>query len=202
MTNSNIIERPTGTYSQNYARYKGAILQWRQDNPEYITEYNRQYQRNLRKDPVKYEELKMRINTRSYLQNKWKTSYKASSAIGMTRSEMANKYKMTEPEFIAMVATHEIDHIVSNSWFNIEKNKHLKPFMYRHYNLQFIPKKSNRTKHNYIDENDLRVQLVITQLELDFYNSTTMYDKKSMAMIQYLSNKASKLRTKVNKIYK
>lgn len=202
MTKSNIVERPTGTYSQNYSRYKGAILQWRQDNPEYVTEYNREYQRKLRKDPVKYEELKMRINTRSYLQNKWKTSYKASSAIGMTRSEMANKYKMTEPEFIDMVAAHEIDHIVSNTWFNIEKNKHLKPFMYRHYNLQFIPKKSNRTKHSYIDENDLRVQFVIAQLELDFYNSITVYDKKSMAMIQHLSKKASKLRTKLNKIYK
>jgi hypothetical protein len=101
-----------------------------------------------------------------------------------------------------MISTHELDHIISARWFDNEKNKHLKPFMYRHYNIQFVPKKCNRTKHKYVDENDLRVQYVITQLELEFYNSINQYDKENVSIIDCLSNKAMKLRTKINNMYK
>ena len=202
MTKSNIVERPEGTYSKSYIRNKSGILKWQENNPEYITEYNREYQRKLRKDPVRYEEQKMRVNTRAYLNGRWKTSYKASSALGMTRQQLADKYDMTEDEFKIMVDTHELDHIISARWFDDEKNKHLKPYMYRHYNLQFLRKKSNRNKHKYVDDNDIRVQLVVAQLELDYCNSKNQYDTEGMAMIAYLSNKAIKLRTKIRKMYK
>ena len=202
MTNQNTIERPIGTYSQEYIKNRKGILKWRKNNPDYVTKYNREYQRKLRKDPVKYEELKMRINTRKYLQGAWKTSYKASSALGMTREEMAVKYNMTAQQFKDMLATHELDHIVSNTWFNDTNNVHLKPFMYRHYNLQFIPKSSNRTKHNYVDETDLRVQLVIAQLEVDFHSSKNQYNKESVKNIEYHAKKASKLQTKIKNMYK
>jgi len=202
MTNQNTIERPTGTYSPEYTKNRKGILKWRKNNPEYVTKYNREYQRKLRKDPVKYEELKMRINTRKYLQGAWNVSYKASSALGMTRQQLADKYEMTEQEFKDMVKTHELDHILCSSWFDNEDNKHLKPFMYRHYNLQFVERKCNRTKHNYVDTDDLRVQLVIVQLELEYYNSINQYDKTSISMIESLSNKAIKLRTKIKKMYK
>jgi hypothetical protein len=201
MTNQNIIERPTGTYSPEYIRNRKGILKWRKNNPEYVTKYNREYQRNLRKDPVKYEELKMRVTTRRYLQGAWNVSYKASSALGMTRQQLADKYDMTEQQFKDMVVTHELDHILCSSWFDNEDNKHLKPFMYRHYNLQFVERKCNRTKHNYVDTNDLRIQLVIVQLELEYYNSINQYDKQSISMIESLSNKAIKLRTKIKKMY-
>ena len=201
MTNQNIIERPTGTYSPEYIRNRKGILKWRKNNPEYVTKYNREYQRNLRKDPVKYEELKIRVTTRRYLQGAWNVSYKASSALGMTRQQLADKYDMTEQQFKDMVVTHELDHILCSSWFDNEDNKHLKPFMYRHYNLQFVERKCNRTKHNYVDTNDLRIQLVIVQLELEYYNSINQYDKQSISMIESLSNKAIKLRTKIKKMY-
>jgi hypothetical protein len=202
MTNQNTIERPAGTYSENYIKQKKAIMNWREKNPEYVTKYNREYQRKLRKDPIKYEELRMRINCRSYLYGRWKTSYKASSALGMTREEMARKYNMTVEEFKNMVISHELDHIVSNSWFNDIDNIHLKPYMYRHYNLQFIPKSTNRKKHKYVDETDLRVQLVIAQLELDYHNSKNMYDKKSLSKIDLYSKKAKALKTKIKNMYK
>jgi hypothetical protein len=201
MTNQNIIERPTGTYSPEYIRNRNGILKWRKNNPEYVTKYNREYQRNLRKDPVKYEELKMRVVTRKYLQGAWNVSYKASSALGMTRQQLAAKYDMTEQQFKDMVVTNELDHILCSSWFDNEDNKHLKPFMYRHYNLQFVERKCNRTKHNYVDTDDLRIQLVIVQLELEYYNSINQYDKQSISMIESLSNKAIKLRTKIKKMY-
>lgn len=202
MTNQNIIERPAGTYSPEYQKNRKGILKWRKNNPDYVTKYNREYQRKLRKDPVKYEELKMRINTRKYLQGAWKTSYKASSALGMNREEMAAKYNMTAQQFKDMLATHELDHIVSNSWFNHKNNIHLKPFMNRHYNLQFIPKSSNRTKHNYVDDTDLRVQLVIAKLEVDFHSSKNIYNKESICNIEYYSKKASKLQTKIKNMYR
>lgn len=202
MTNQNTIERPSGTYSPEYQKNKNGILKWRKNNPDYVTKYNREYQRKLRQNPVKYEELKMRITTRKYLQGAWNVSYKASSALGMTRQQLAAKYDMTEQEFKDMVKTHELDHILCSSWFDNEENNHLKPFMYRHYNLQFVERKCNRSKHNYVDTEDLRVQLVIVQLELEYYNSINQYDKESINMIESLSNKAIKLRTKIKKIYK
>lgn len=202
MTNQNTIERPSGTYSPEYIKNKKGILKWRNKNPEYVTKYNREYQRKLRQNPVKYEELKMRITTRKYLQGAWNVSYKASSALGMTRQQLAAKYDMTEQQFKDMVKTRELDHILCSSWFDNEGNKHLKPFMYRHYNLQFVKMTSNRSKHNYVDTEDLRVQLVIVQLELEYYNSTNQYDKESISMIESLSNKAIKLRTKIKKMYK
>lgn len=202
MTNQNIIERPTGTYSIEYQKNRKGILKWRKNNPEYVTKYNREYQRKLRKDPVKYEELKMRINTRKYLQGTWKTSYKVSSALGMTREEMTVKYNMTAQQFNDMLATHELDHILCNTWFNTPANAYLKPFMYRHYNLQFIPKSSNRTKHNYVDDTDLRVQLVIAKLEVDYHSSKNQYNKESMKNIEYHAKKASKLQTKIKNLYK
>ena len=202
MTNQNTIERPAGTYSPEYIKNKKGILKWRNKNPEYVTKYNREYQRKLRQNPVKYEELKMRITTRKYLQGEWNVSYKASSALGMTRQQLAAKYDMTEQQFKDMVKTHELDHILCASWFDNEGNKHLKPFMYRNYNLQFVERKCNRSKHNYVDTDDLRVQLVIVQLELEYYNSINQYDKESISMIESLSNKAIKLRTKIKKMYK
>lgn len=202
MTNQNTIERPTGTYSENYIKQKKAIMIWREKNPEYVTKYNREYQRKLRKDPIKYEELRMRINCRSYLHGRWNVSYKASSALGMTRQQLADKYKMTEQEFKDMVKTHELDHIVSNTWFNDPDNIHLKPYMYRHYNLQFIPKSSNRSKHSYVDTDDLRVQLVVAQLELDYHSSKNQFDKQSLSKIDFYSKKAKALKTKIKNMYK
>lgn len=205
MTNkikTNNVERPTGTYTEEYNKKRTNILKWRKNNPEYVTTYNREYQRKLRQDPVKYEELKMRVNARSYLQGDWGVSYKASSSLGMTRAQLAQKYNMTEDEFISMVNKNELDHIVSASWFNNDKNIHLKPYMYRHYNLQFLPKKINRSKHKYVDESDIRVQFVITQLELDYYNGMNYYDKDCMSKIAELSSKAVRLKTKIDKMYK
>jgi hypothetical protein len=198
MTN---VTRPEGTYTPEYAKCRKSILRWRQDNKEHIAEYNREYQRKLRKDPVKYQELCMRVSTSAYLRGKWKNSFKVVSALGMDRKQLASKFNMTEEEFKNTLKTHELDHIISASWFNTPKTIHLKPFMYRHYNLQLLPKGSNRTKHNYVDENDVRVQLVITQLELEHANSLNFYDKESIDKINYLSNKAVKLRTQVRKKY-
>lgn len=202
MTKQNIVERPDGTYTTEYAKARHSILKWRHDNKEHIAEYNREYQRKLRKDPVKYHELTMRIATSAYLRGKWKNSYKVTSALGMDRAQLAAKNNMTEQEFSEMLKTHELDHIVSASWFNTPKTIHLKPYMYRHYNLQFLPKESNRSKHNYVDEKDPRVQLVITQLELEYYNSINYYDKDSISKINELSNKAIKLKTLIRKKYK
>ena len=201
-TLKSIVERPEGTYSIAYYKSKDRINAWRSNNKEYITKYNREYQRKLRKDPVKYNELKMRIMMRRYLGSELKNSFKTSSAIGMTREQLALSYDMTEKQFVEMLKTHEIDHIVSASWFNDPKNIHLKPFMYRYYNLQFIPEKTNRNKHKFVDMNDLRVQLVIAMLELDYHNSINKYNAESFYIIQKLSKKAKLLQTKIGKIYK
>jgi hypothetical protein len=99
MTNNNIVERPESTLSPEYAKAKHTIKKWRAENKDYVVEYNREYQRKLRQDPVKYEEMRMRISLRSYLRGSWKVSYKMQSFLGMTRNQLAQKYAMTEAEF-------------------------------------------------------------------------------------------------------
>lgn len=201
MTTSNIIERSEDTLSKSYLKCRKNILRWRANNKEHLAKYNREYQRKLRADPVRMQELTMRVNTRAYLGGLWKNSYKVISAIGMDRAQLAAKHNMNEEQLKEMLKTHEIDHIVSTSWFNKPDHKHLKPYMYRHYNIQFVPKSTNRTKHSYVDENDPRIQLVITQLELDYQNSKNQYTKSDMEKVAVLANKASKLRTKIKNKY-
>jgi hypothetical protein len=196
------ITRPEDSYAQSYIDHKTYILKWRKNNKEKLKQYNREYQRRLRQDPTKYLELTMRINTRAYLFGKWKTCYKVVSAIGMTREQLASKHNMTEEQLIELLKTHEIDHIISASWFNNDVNKHLKPYMYRHYNIQFIPRGTNRKKHKYVDENDIRVQLVKTLLEMDYYHSQNIYDSEIMKKITSLARKANTLKNRIKKMYK
>lgn len=195
------IERPEGTLDKEYARCKKNIMRWRKNNKEYIKEYNREYQRKLRSDPVKYQEISMRIATGSYLRGTWKNSYKVTSAMGMSRQQVASKHNMTENELINMLKTHEIDHIIPASWFNHSENIHLKPFQWRHYNIQFVKKQTNRTKHNYVDENDIRIKLVITLLKLDYHQSKNQYEKADVKMINQLADEANRLQTKIKNTY-
>ncbi len=196
-----IIERPEGTLSESYLKYRKYIKMWRANNKEYVRNYNCQYQKKLRQDPIKFEELKMRIGLRAYLTGRWKVSYKFQSNIGMNRQELAKKYNMTEDEFILFVKSHECDHIIPASWFNNPDRTHLKPFMYRHYNLQIVPKRSNRMKHSWLDEEDCRVKLVLTLLKLDYESSKNKYDAQSSIIIKKLAREANNLKTKVKKLY-
>ena len=183
-------------------KYKDYIYDWRNNNKQYVTDYNRMYQRKLRKDPVKYNELRMRILIRTYLSGKIKNSFKTISAIGMTREQIAADNGMSVDQFIEMLKTHEIDHIISSHWFNKPENIHLKPYMYKHYNLQFIKREKNRHKHKFVDETDLRVRLVLTQLELDYHNSNNKYSEESFEKITKLSKLAKTLQLKVRRKYK
>jgi hypothetical protein len=201
-TQKSIVKRPEDTYSASYKMCKNSIIEWRINNKEYVTQYNREYQRKLRQDPIKYNELKMRVMISRYLRGQSKNSFKVSSAMGMTREQLATNNNMTEAELINLLKTHEIDHIVSASWFNDSKNIHLKPYMYRAYNLQIVERKTNRNKHNFIDLTDLRVQLVITQLELDYENSVNKYTSESFDVIAELARKAKTLQTKVQNKFK
>jgi hypothetical protein len=202
MTKTNIVERPENTLSPEYAKVKHNIKKWREDHKEYVTEYNREYQRKLRQDPVKYEEMRMRISLRSYLRGSWKVSYKMQSFLGMTRNQLAQKYAMTEAEFSKYISQNECDHIIPASWFNDQKNIHLKPYMYRHYNLQIVPKHSNRTKHSWVDEEDIRVKLVKARMELDHENATNDYSKDKMLKIKALAKKAINLENEIYRKYK
>lgn len=202
MTTKTIIERPEGTHSKSYTRYKSYIIDWRKKNKEYVVEYNKLYQRKLRKDPVKYNELRMRIIIRNYLTGRSKNSFKSISAIGMTRSEIAAYNGMTEAQLMQHIKNCEIDHIISSNWFNNEKNIHLKPFMYKYYNLQFVERLTNRQKHKFVDENDIRVQLVLTRLQLDYYSSINKYNEESYEKIASLSKLAKSLQRRVQNKYK
>jgi hypothetical protein len=195
------IERPLASFSPNYLSQKKKILKWRADNKEYVTTYNREYQRKLRQDPVKYQEMRMRVELRAYLVGKWKRSYKIVSALGLDRIQFAQKYNTDEAGLKELLKTVEIDHIIPATWFHDAKNTHLKPFQYRHYNMQLVQKKSNRSKHSWIDENDPRVKYVITKMELDYANSNNSYNKASIARIEELSAEAYRLE-KIIKILK
>lgn len=194
---STVVERPEGTFSKNYLTYKTYIKRWRDQNKEYVRKYNRDYQRKLRKDPVKYQETYMRISLRKYLLGDFKHSYKFVTCLGMSREELINKLNMTADQFSEMMVTHEIDHIIPSKWFNDPKNIHLKPYAYRHYNMQFVPKKSNRSKHCWIDENDPRIQYVMTRMKLDYMNSQNNCEKTFVSEIARLSKEANRLYKKI-----
>lgn len=195
------IERPLTSFSPNYLSQKKKILKWRADNKEYVTNYNMEYQRKLRQDPVKYQEMRMRVELRAYLVGKWKRSYKIESALGLTRTQFANKYNTDDAGLKELLRTVEIDHIMPATWFHDPKNAHLKPYQYRHYNMQLVQKKSNRSKHSWIDETDPRVKYVICKMELDHANSNNSYNKASIARIETLSAEAYRLE-KIIKILK
>lgn len=187
------IERPLTSFSPYYLSQKKSIIQWRKDNKEWVTNYNREYQRKLRQDPVKYQEMKMRVELRAYLVGKWKRSYKVESALGLTRAQFANKYNTDELGLKELLKTVEIDHIMPATWFHDAKHAHLKPYQYRHYNMQLVPRGSNRSKHSWVDETDPRVKYVICKMELDNANSNNTYNKASVARIEELSAEAYKL---------
>lgn len=200
MTTTNksiVVERPEGTFSKNYLIYKAYIKRWRDENKEYVRKYNRDYQRKLRKDPVKYQETYMRIGLRKYLLGDFKHSYKFITCLGMSREELVNKLNMTSDQFAEMMVTHEIDHIIPSKWFSDPKNIHLKPYAYRHYNMQFVPKKSNRSKHCWIDETDPRIQYVMTRMKLDYMNSQNNCEKTFVSEIARLSKEANRLYKKI-----
>ncbi len=187
------IERPEGTYSQEYLKQKTKILKWRADNKEWVTNYNREYQRKLRQDPVKYQEMRMRVELRAYLVGKWKQSYKIVSALGLTRLQFAQKYNTDEAGLKELLKTYEVDHILPATWFHDVKNAHLKPYQYRHENIQLVKKLANRSKHSWTDSDDPRVKLVKTKLELYHANASNDYSKNKIAEVERLSAEAYKL---------
>jgi hypothetical protein len=202
MKKQNKIQRPKNTNSKRYVEMKSYILKWRQDNEEYVRTYNREYQRELRKDPIKYEELQMRVRLRQYLTAYTKNSYKIASSLGMTRSQMAEKHGMTEPKFIEMVKTNHIDHIISNRWFDKMEMSHLKPFVYRHYNIQFVTSRENQQKHSFVDLDDIRIQSIILQMKMDYAVSKHDYSKQSCEEIEKLSSEFRKMQTVIKHKYK
>lgn len=197
--NTSIVERPEGTLSASYIRSKNSIKRWRENNKEYLRKYNREYQRQLRKDPVKCQETYMRIHLRKYLTGGYINSYKIITSLGMTREELLQKLNITRQQFLDMLETHEVDHIIPYKWFNDPKNIHLKPYAYRHYNMQFVPKKSNRSKHCWIDEEDSRIQYVITRMKLDYMNTLDRCDKEFLTENSMLSKKAHRLYKEITK---
>ena len=201
MTTATNIERPESTLSTSYKTHKGYIKEWQKNNKEYIKSYNRDYQRKLRSDPVKFEEIKMRVALRSYLLNRWRHSYKVVSNLGITREQLLATMNMNQKQFNEMMKTHEIDHILSTSWFNKPENKHLKPMAYRHYNIQIVPKKTNRCKHSWVDENDIRFMYVKTRMELDLLSMQNDYSADTVDKISKLSSDVNKLYKKVIKKY-
>jgi hypothetical protein len=184
------IERPEHTLSERYRNSKAGIYLWRSKNKERVKEYNREYQRKRRADPVMYAEIRNRTELRAYLTGRWVTSYKTITQLGATREQIAHKVGLTEKELINSLKTHEIDHILSKKWFDDKAHEHLRPFMYRHYNLQFVPKEKNRSKHCWVDESDPRVQKVIALLELEYTLSQDKFDSKQ---VRKLNSRISKL---------
>lgn len=195
------VYRPESTLSKKYVYYKEYIKQWQANNREYVRKYNREYQRKLRNDPVKYEEMRMRLDLRKYLSGDWKQSYKMTSSLGITREQFAARYDIDPNNMKQFLKGKEIDHIISTSWFNKPENIHLKPFCYRHYNVQVVDKTNNRKKHKWVDETDIRVELVKSMLELDYLSSKNDYSIDIMKKIRKLSKHIRTLEKKIIKIY-
>lgn len=196
---TNKVERPEGTLSDSYKRYAPYIKQWRSNNKDYVKQYNREYQRKMRKDPIKYGEARMRIALRAYLLGQWKYSAMVVSSLGMTKEQFFVNMNTTEEEFKKLLKTHEIDHIVPASWFNKPENKHLKPFAYKYYNIQIVEKKSNRNKHCWIDENEIRTKCVINRMKLDYMYMNTDYSEDSAKKMKALSLEINHLLRQIKK---
>ena len=188
--NQNTVARPANTYSANYLKNKEGIYAYRAKNKEKIKAYNREYQRKLRADPAKNQMICDRLELRQYLCGRWIVSYKAISKLGMTREQIANKVGLDEAGFKKMLRTHQIDHIISATFFLKEEYAHLRPYCYRHYNLQFVKKKHNQTKLNYVDLEDKRIQYILTLMELEHSFAQNLFDETSNKRRDYLQNKA------------
>ncbi len=192
------IERPESTLNKRYLRERESMLQWRTDNKEWVKNYNREYQRKLRKDPQKMADLNDRTSLRCYLRGFIKKSYKIETKLGLNRDQLCQREGCKDnEEFKIFIKNHEIDHILPGTWFLKEENKHLNPFRCRGYNIQFVPRFANRRKHNWVDETDPRVMLVIAKMQMEHEVLEMVEDGNGHEKIRKLSVHLAQLEKQV-----
>ena len=199
-TKNNYITRPEGTLSKAYAKHKDRIVAWNKAHVEELRVYNREYQRKLRANPDRMEEIRDRAGWRNYINGVWRNAYKFDSKVGMSVEQlMAREGCATREEWKEFLKTHESDHIISAKWFREPKNAYLKPFAFRHYNIQFIPRGLNRSKHSWIDESDPRIQLIIARMKMDYTMNICANSPENIERIEKLSREIGRYKKAIKK---
>lgn len=192
------VTRPLGTYSAKYLKNIKNIKAYREANYEAYKTYNREYQRKLRQDPERLAEISMRGSFRDYITGAWKSSFKFESLLGMTRQQLMNREGCKDmAEWKAFLDNNEADHIIPISWFRKDENKHLKVYHWRHYNLQFVSRGVNRTKHSYVDETDIRIKWIAAKMQMDYLTATGKFDKAHLKEVEMLGRSIIQLEKQI-----
>ena len=192
MNTESTLDRPMGSYSQNYLNNRECIYAYNRTHKNEIRIYMRDYMREYRKRPDFNEVHGARMALRRYLGSTTIISYAAIIKLGATREEIAAKRNMTVEQMVKMVKNREVDHIVNAAWI-MENKPELMPFIHRHYNLQFIERKQNRTKGRWIDKDNPVIQHILCQMQLDLIKSQSRINYKQCMEMKKFSDEVARI---------